>query len=88
MIGLMFLCLFSGLAAGIYLRGCWAVGSIHMRPESLSWTAGGLVLVLAFVIVGRWQARRGQRPLGFSNGGFAAAIGLSYLVGAVAGIFI
>lgn len=82
------MCLFSGLAAGIYLRACWAMGSLAMRLESFSWTIGGLVLVLAFVIVGRWQARKGQRPLGFSNSGFAGAIGLSYFVGVVAGIFI
>jgi len=70
------------------VHASWAAGAPDLRPDVLTWPAGGLVLVVVLALVGRWQASRGQKALGFSNSGFVWAIALSYLVGAIGGILV
>lgn len=88
MIGLIFLCLISGFFGGLWVHTSWAARIPDLRPDVVIWPAGGLVLVVVLALVGRWQTRRGQKALGFSNSGYIGAIALSYLVGAIGGILV
>ena len=88
MIGLIFLCLIGGFFGGLWVRTSWTSGAPDLRLDIIGWPAGGLVLVVVLALVGRWQASRGQKALGFSNSGYVGAIALSYLVGAVGGMLV
>jgi hypothetical protein len=88
MIGLIFLCLIGGFFGGLWVHTSWAAGAPDFRPDIIGWPAGGLVLVVLLALVGRWQANRGQKALGFSKSGYVGAIALSYLVGAIGGILV
>lgn len=87
MIGLIALCLFCGAFMSAYLQSSWTYGTLALS-DNFYIAFAGLLAVVALILAGIWQARKGKPLLGLSRGGFIAAVTLPYMAGVVGGFFL